>query len=48
MSNLLPISITLFVKSATSAIGLATRVAAVSKAARRFLSLGKLRSFSGF
>ncbi len=44
MPNLLPISITLFVKSVIPAIGAATTLAAVSKATRRFLSLGKLRS----
>jgi len=48
MPNLLPSSITLFVKSTTLAIGAAATLAAVSKAARRFLSLGVLRSFSGF
>ncbi|PAX52456.1 hypothetical protein [Brunnivagina elsteri] len=41
MPTFCPISRTLFVKSAISAIGVATTVAAVSKAARRFLSLGK-------
>jgi hypothetical protein len=48
MPNLLPISITLFVKSVILAIGAATKVVAASKATRHFLSLGKLRSFSGF
>ncbi|MEH2050120.1 hypothetical protein [Nostoc sp.] len=42
MPNLLPISITSFVKLVMLAMGAATTVAAVSKATRRFLSLGKL------
>ena len=48
MPNLLPISITSFVKPVMLAMGAATTVAAVSKASRPFWSLGKLRSFSGF
>ena len=48
MPSLLPISMTLLAKSVMPAIGAAIRVVAASNASKRFLILGKLRSFSGF